>query len=431
MKLHCYNASFRLLLSALLVGVSLHPVHAKEAATGIAAVVNEDAISDYDVEKRIRFVIATTKLSNTPEVIARVRPQVVNALVNEKLQLQEAKKNSITIPDDEVKKAMASIEQERGMSPGAISAMLEHNGVPQDTFDTQLRAQLAWNKLLGKNVRPRVHISDEEIALAQKNYTAPIQVQELQIGILLLPVDKSSRDAEVKKFADKMVGETRRGASFEELARQFRGGSADKIEKFWVRPENLDPMIAKALGNARAGAVVGPLHNKEGYTIIKVYDVRARDDGPTEASNNAVIKAKEILFKLKPDATEREAGAMIAIAQEVAKNPGKCEDKEIPGVADMKDMDMEVNFLNGPASELKPAVRAIVQGLRVGAMSEPFASKEGIRLYMVCDSQNVKSGTVSRDEIYPIIMQQKMMLEAQKYMRNLRRTAFIEIREQK
>ena len=425
MTLKPYHFSLVAVLGALAFA---HPAPA-HAATGIAAVVNEDAISDYDVDKRVRFVIATTKLANTPEVVSRIRPQVITALINERLQLQEAKKNDIKISEDDIKKATASIEQERGMDAGAITAMLDKNGVPPDTFAEQLRAQLAWNKLLGKNVRPRVHISDEEVALAQKNYTAPIEVQEVQIGILLLPVDKASRDAEVHKFADKMVNETHRGANFEELARQFRGGAGDKIDKFWVRPENLDPMIAHALGNARAGMVVGPLHNREGYTLIKVYDVRARDDGPAEANSNPTIKAKEILFKLKNDATEREANAMIAIAQEVAKNPGTCADKGVPGIADMKDMDTEVNFLQGKASELQPAVRAILTSMRVGAMSEPFASREGIRMYMLCDSQKTQTGNISRDDVYPVIMQQKMGLEAQKYMRNLRRAAFIDVRD--
>ncbi|NBX02966.1 MAG: hypothetical protein EBR02_02645 [Alphaproteobacteria bacterium] len=422
MKIRCsiLVLNFCLALSA--------PAAAKQSGSAIAAVVNDAAISQYDVDKRLRFVVATTNLAETPDVISRVKPQVLRALINEKLQLQEAKIHGIEIGDDEVKKAMASIEQERGMQPGAIFTMMDKKLVPHDTFTEQLRAQISWGKLLSKVVRPRVRLSEEEIALAQKNYVAPIAISEMQIGIFALPVDKRSRETEIKKFADKMVSESRRGANFEELARQFAGGSG-RIEKFWVRPENLDPSIVKVLANARTGTISDPLRNNEGYTIIKVYEVRARQDDSAEGkAGSAQVKIKEFLFKLKPDATTVEAEALVTISREIAKNPGKCEDTEL-AVGNLGDFDTQINFINSPISDLPPAIRAIIGPMRVGAMSEPFASAEGIRTYMLCERGPPKTEMASRDKVYPMLMQQRMEKEAQKYMRNLTRSAFIDIRD--
>lgn len=402
------------------------PMQARaESSLGIAAVVNGDAISQYDVEKRLRFVVATTKLTNNKEVLARVRPQVLNAIINEKLQLQEAARQNIIISNEEVEKAIAGIEKDRGMPAGGITSMLEKNAVPRDTFVHQVRSQLAWGRLLSKTVRPRLKISNEEIALAQKNYVAPVAVQELQIGIFLMPVDKRSKAEEVKNFADKVVSENRRGASFEELARQFAGGSS-RIDKFWVRPENLDPVVAKSLASAREGMVVGPLRNQDGYTLIKVYEVRARETA--EKTSDPNVKIKEILFKVQGQQTPLQNEALATISEELMKNPGACEDKSLPAGIDAKDFDAQVEFIEGALSSLTPAVRALAQTMRVGAMSEPFTSPDGLRLYMLCERTTPKSETIARDEIYPILMQQKVELEAQKYMRNLRRDAFIDIR---
>ncbi len=402
------------------------PVQARaENSLGIAAVVNGEAISHYDVEKRLRFVVATTKLTNNKDVLARVRPQVLNAIINEKLQLQEAQRYNITVSDEEVEKAIAGIEKDRGMPPGGIAAMLQRTAAPKDTFVHQVRSQIAWGRLLNKQVRPRLKISNEEIALAQRNYVAPVAVQELQIGIFMMPVDKRSKADEVKRFADKVVSETKRGADFEELTRQFAGGSS-RIEKFWVRPESLDPVVAKALSSAREGMVVGPLQNQDGYTLIKVYQVRAQETG--QKTSDPVVKIKEILFKVQGDVSPLQNEALATISQELSKNPGTCADKSLPAGIDAKDLDAQVELIEGELSSLTPALRALAQTMRVGAMSDPFTSPEGLRLYMLCERTTPKTENIARDQIYPILMQQKVELEAQKYMRNLRRDAFIDIR---
>ena len=79
-------------------------------------------------------------------------------------------------------------------------------------------------------------------------------------------------------------------------------------------------------------------------------------------------------------------------------------------------------------SELPPAVKIIAENLKVGDISTPFASDEGIRLYMLCDKKENVVKTPDHEQVFRILMQQKMELAAQKYIRNLRRETFVEIR---
>ncbi len=417
-------------LTALLLTVFASSAQAAPTASGIgldiAAVVGEDVISTYDVNSRIKFIIATTNLSNRPEVVEGIRPQVVRTLIDEKLQMKDAAKNEITISDEDVMQAVAGIEKQRGMPAGAIAKILDQNNVPHDTFTSQIRAQLAWSKLVVRKIRPQVKISDEEVRMAHIAVPAPAVKQELQIAVLVLPVDKPSRDGEVKKLGERLSGEIRGGASFEEVYRQFSGlASGGKPDTFWVKPEQLDPALARVLGGAQPGMVTSPIRTNDSYTIVKVYDTRALEAAPPK---DVEVLLKEILLKLKEDADPKEADVLLHIGEEVAKNPGTCEEKGVASIKDLADFDIEVNLNRTRLAALPPAVKIIAENLKVGDISTPFATSEGIRLFMLCDRRQASAEAMDKERLSNLLFQKKMELEVQKYMRNLRREAFVEIR---
>jgi peptidyl-prolyl cis-trans isomerase SurA len=421
--------------------MAAHAVPNAELGAGIAAVANGDAISVYDVESRIKFIIVTTKLSNTPEVLQRIRPQIIRSLIDEKLEIQEATKNDIKVTDDDIKKAIANIEAERNMPPGAIDHILEQNNVPKSTFTQQIHAQLAWSKLLIKKIKPTVHVTDEDIAVAAKKMSLLPAAkpkgkgpQESKIAVITLPVDKASRESEMKKLGEKLVKEVRSGASFEEVSRQFSSSTADaggKVEAFWISPSQLDPHVAAALTGASAGAITDPVRTAEGYVIIKVYDTRAaggKEAEPEQPNTDTQVTLKEILLKLKASAPDKDANMLLQIAEDVVKHPGSCQDKSVAGINNTDDLDIETNMRTAFLSDLPPAIRTIAETLHTGDISTPFASNEGIRLYMLCDKKENMAKTPDHEQVFHVLLQQKMELEAQKYLRNLRREGFIEIR---
>lgn len=406
----------------------------------IAAVVGDQAVSSYDVDNRMRFIIVTANLSNTPDVAQRIRPQIIRSLIDEKLQLQEAARNDIKVTDSEIGEAIASIENDRHMPPGDITRMLDANHIPKETFAQQLRAQLAWHKLLVKKIKPQVHVSDDEIRLAtQRLMMQPVVTakagtpQELQIAVIALPVDKPARDNEMHRLGDKLVKEIRSGASFEEVSRQFSSSTASaggKVESFWVRPEQLDPAIAKALAAAKSGTVTEPVRTPDGYTIVKVYNTRSLNGAaPAEAPVNMQVALKEILLKLKPDAKAKEAKVLLQIAEDLAKHPGSCAEKGFAGLENTDDFDIQVNYRDALTSDLPAAIKIIADNLKVGDISTPFATDDGIVLYMLCDKKNADAPLPpDRNRVRDMLMLTRLNLEAQKYLRNLRRDTFIEIR---
>lgn len=322
---------------------------AGKPSVGIAAQVGDEVISSVDLENRIKFVVATAHLSNTPDVISHIRPQILHALIDERLQTQEAKKNDIKVSDKDINEAIEAIEQQRGMAAGDIDRMLEADHVPKDTFIQQIKAQLSWNRVLMRKVRSQVHVSDSETQMVlarlpdvaeSRAEQAPAAAEEYKIAVVTLPVDKPSREKEIKQLAEQLVKEVREGANFEEVSRQFSSSSANaggKVETFWVGLAQMEPRLAEALKGTKSGSVTNPIRSEEGFTIVKVYDTRGVP-GAAKAENK-----------------------MMAAAEAAPLTP---EDKE----------------------------------------------------------------AARREQAYSMLFQKKMELEAQKYLRNLRRETFIEIR---
>lgn len=407
------------------------------SSLNIAAVVGDQVISSFDLNNRIKFILATTRLSNTPDTIAKIRPQIIRTLIDESLQMQEAERNNITIDDQEVAQAIANIEQQRQMPDGEIARMLKAGNIPEKTFNDQIRAQLAWAKVMTRFVRPRIKISDAEASLVGKDIATPepsnITIKEVEISVINLAIDKPSRVAEVKKLGDKLYSELQKGANFREIARQF--STSGEATPFWIAPEQLDPNIVQVLKRSKEGTVTPPIQTGNGLSIIKLHNIRASENKTKEkktVKDNAKdfsISLKEILLKLKPTATKQETEILIQIGAEVAKNPGSCEDKTVADVSELDSFDIEVNLRETTLSELSPALRGVSENLKIGEVSTPFASVEGIRMYMLCGKKEIIGKPINNEKIKEVLFRQKYELEAQKYLRDLQRNAFIEVRQ--
>src|SRR3984893_9975342 len=99
------------------------------AETRIAAVVNDEVVSVADVRSRLRMVMLSSNFPDSPETQQRIAGQVLRTIVDEKLQMQEAKRQNVTATDDEVNKAIVQIETQNNMQPGPLSVVLNQGRV--------------------------------------------------------------------------------------------------------------------------------------------------------------------------------------------------------------------------------------------------------------------------------------------------------------
>src|SRR5690348_12192967 len=120
------------LLCALLLVLIAFPAAAQ--VTRIAAVVNDEVISVRDLAARLHLVIVSANIPDTPENEQKLSHQVLRNLIDEKLEMQEAKRLNVTVSESEINAALARLERQNKMPKGGLDRFLDSHGIDRSTL---------------------------------------------------------------------------------------------------------------------------------------------------------------------------------------------------------------------------------------------------------------------------------------------------------
>ena len=251
----------------LVLGVSA----ARAETVGIAAVVNDDAISMTDVTDRMKLVMVSSGLPNNPEIRAKIMPQVIEGLIEEQLKLQEAKRNKLEVSDEEVNDGLKIIAEQNKYDPEQFVTLLEKSGVPRQTLLHQIEAQLAWNKVVKEVLHKRVDVSETDVDVRLERMKSKIGQTEYLVSQIFLPLDNPKRNAEVEQFAGRMARELQaKKAPFGPVAAQFsKAAGAEKGGSLgWIQQGQLSEDLDKVLLAMEEGQVSDPIKTQNGLYLL-------------------------------------------------------------------------------------------------------------------------------------------------------------------
>ncbi len=244
---------------------------------GIAAVVNDDVITNNDLDKRIRLVLASSGLPDTKEIRQKLAVQVLGNLINEEIMFQEAQKYGIEVAQEEIDNGFDQIAVQNNMSADHFMEMIKRIDGDASSIKRQIEAQIAWGKVVQARLRSRVVISERDIDDVLERIRAKVGTTEYLAAEIYLPVDETSKEAQVEKLAHGLVQEIRAGkASFFKLAQQFSqaAGAASGGNKGWVNEAQLPEELLQALKDAKKNQVTNPIKTMSGYYILLLRDKR-------------------------------------------------------------------------------------------------------------------------------------------------------------
>jgi peptidyl-prolyl cis-trans isomerase SurA len=391
----------------------------------IAAVVNDDVISVEDLDSRIKMVLLSSNLPDTPEMRARLAPQVLRTLIDEQLQLQEAKRQHVAATDAELKRAIAQLEKQNNMPPGGLEKFLKAHNIEPSALINQITAAIVWAKLVRERASETNPISDDEIDQNLARLKRTVDAPESHVAEIFLPVDNPNQDAEVRQLAARLTQQMRQGARFSAIAQQFSRSATAAVggDIGWIRPDELGPTLGKAVAGMQPGELSPPIRTKAGYYLLLVLDRRngkAGDEGDTE------LRLAQVVFPFLPQGGGAMRRAAIAAAESVrAAAPSGCDQLMRAGKIRSSPLTSE-GVLR--VSQIAPAMRKILLSLPVGQPSDPIVQKNGVGIVMVCAKSASQSAVLTRDGIEEMLIRQRLDTISRSYMRELRQAAYVDVR---
>ncbi len=247
------------------------------ATQEIVAVVNEDAISARDFNKRMKLIIISSGLPNNKNIRQRVSPQVLSSLIDEKIMVQEARSMNMEVTRTEIDAGFAKIAAQNNVTPDKFKAQLKRGGIDISTMYDQIEAQVAWSKVVQRRLRPKVIISDRDVDAELERIKAKIGTKEYLAAEILLPVDDAKDEKRVKQFANSLVKEIKGGkASFFKLAQQFSksAGAVNGGDKGWLHEAQVSTEILQGLQSIKKNQVSNPIKTLMGYHILFLRNTR-------------------------------------------------------------------------------------------------------------------------------------------------------------
>lgn len=391
----------------------------------IAAVVNDDIVSMRDLRNRVRMVIVTSRLPSTPETARRLAPQILRGLIDEQLQIQEAERLGISTSDQEMTLARSNVESRNGIKPGEFAAFINRLGIEPSTVEQQLKASLLWSKLVRRRFGNDVAVSEEEVQETLDRLNEQKGKTQKRVSEILLPVEDPQQETEMRQLADRLVEQIRGGANFAAVARQFsRAANASAGGDIgWVLPERLAPEITTALEDLDVGTVSAPIRTIFGYHIVRVSDINVLA-GPDPLA--AQVTLKQIFLPVSPSAGEVGRAAQRGLAEAIAATAQGCSD--IDALAEEVKSPVSPDLGEFRVGELAPALREPVSDLQTGETSAPIDLPNGVMVVMVCDRKAAPSNLPTAGAIRRQLEGQRFEVLAQRYLRDLRQSAFVEPR---
>ncbi|HWY61280.1 MAG TPA: peptidylprolyl isomerase [Rhizomicrobium sp.] len=406
-------------------------------ADGIAATVNDESISDYELRQRVALFVATSGLQPNAEDLKRIRGQILEQMVDEKLRLQEAVKKHITVSPVEVDKAINSLLAQNHLTMDQLRAVLIQAGASDLALRKQITAQLAWQKTVQDEYSDRVNISQAQVDAELQRYADGAAKPHFLVNEIFLPVSSPEQDPNVLKNAENIEQQIKDGASFGAVAHQFSQNPAAALGGAigWVHEGQLAAELNAALVQMKPGDLSSPIRSAGGYYIL---NLQARQEplgtkidnaSATAANPDGTLPLSRLLLPLGANPSQDIIEAGMQAAGQIHQAFNGCD--RLKALAEKMKGTVFMDLGNMKPSDLSPEIQKALAQTHSGETTVPLRSDAGVELIARCDKR-VEVLTAyqlkTREQVESELFDQQISALAQRYMRDLKRGADVEVR---
>jgi peptidyl-prolyl cis-trans isomerase SurA len=393
----------------------------------VAAVVNDDIISSYDLMQRMRLLMVTSGIQPTQENLPQLEQEALRSLIDEHVQMQELRrverdqKTTIISTDKEVEEQIQEIARGNNMTAEQLTQSLAAQGVGVDTWKAQIRADSSWQAWISGRYGSRLRIGDDQIKAFERRQSEAASKPQYQVSEVFIDAARVGGMEIAENGAKQLITQMQQGAPFPAVARQFSASptAANGGDAGWVGPGEMPPQVDAALEQLRPGQLSAPIPVRDGVYIIYLREKRS-------GAKTALVDLKQIAVALPKDAAQPQIDAATRLLADLKPKITSCETLEatagkVSGVVAGDLGEAEI-------TDLAPAFQEAANTLKVGQVSDPIRTDAGLHLIAVCGKRQSGAQAPTRDQIENRLRGQQLALISKRYLRDLRNSATIETR---
>ena len=397
----------------------------------IVAVVDDDVVLASELMARLDTV-RTSMIENNVQMPPSdvLINQIMERLIIENIQLQEAEKRGVTVDDETLARAVSSFASNNNLSMEEFRQTLVADGTNYRQFREEIRSELIITRLQRAMINRRISISEQDVqALLNSPFYQQMFSDEYRVGHIMRTLADDGTDADAQAAfaeAEGFVQDLRDGAEFAQMAiaKSSASTALEGGDLGWRRAGELPTLFADAVIDMQVGDIVGPMASGATIHIIKLLDQRGAGTERMAQTNvsHILIRPSEIVTneqaKTQAEAVyERfQAGEdFAALAKEFSEDPGSA--------------------LNGGAlgwstpDQFVPQFAQVMMAADIGEVSTPFESEFGWHLLLVEDRREQDmSDEARRDMAMDLLFRRRFEEERQEWLKEIRDEAFVELR---
>ncbi len=386
------------------------------------AVVNGEIVTGTDIDHRLALTLDASGVKVPDAEREAVRAQILSNIVDETLKIQEAKLNEIEVTDVEVEEYYARIVPQNFKRTVAQNEVyLTSIGASSASLKRQIKGELAWTRLLRRNVEPQINVSDQEVLAIIERINANKGKPEFNLSEIYLSAT-SENEAQVTETAKRIVEQLRAGGSFAGYARQYSEASTAVVggDLGWLNLGQLPATLSQAAANMNTGELV-VVPSPGGLSLLLLKDKR---QVATSDARDSILSLKQLALNFEPGTTEKQAKPLVEQFQletQKISGCGSADDTAAALKAEVVNRDgIRIRDLPGPLQE-------VMLSLQVGQSTPPYGSiDDGVRVFVICGRDTPQDvNAPSFDEIMSSIEEDRVNKRARIYLRDLRRDAII------
>jgi len=394
---------------------------------GVAAVVNDEVVSTYDLRQRVIWLVVSTGTPLTEENLPQIQTEALRSLIDERLQSQELRKQERTrkmkpgtlfASEADVDEYLQGMAEQNQFTTEQFLRELEGRGITRKAIRDQVQVNLSWQQWTRGYYGRRVRVSDDQIQTVERQITASANKPSFLVSEIFIDASRAGGVQQAVASANQVLAQLQQGARFENLARQYSSlpSAASGGDAGWLTAGELDPSLGTILEQMRPGQATRPITVSEGAYIVLLRDKRA-------GGGTTMVTLKQAAVSIAPDAPESDVQAAQTKLMAVKARFNGCVAME---QAASQVSGVEVTDLGETATpDLAPVFRTAVEPLEKDQISEPVRTGVGLHLVAVCDKKASTPGMPSRDQIENRLFSDQMAMLQRRELRNLRNAATI------